>query len=315
MKSNNILFFIIATNSDLSKYAEEKISTILNSPPISSTIYLLKETKNDKGFILLRKYNDFIDTIFQGDKNPICSISMASNYINSQSYTDINAIIFSHTSEWNSLGKKIKYALIEDIRKISATELAYSLYPLRFRNLIFESCSMGTIEDISQLYKICDYYISSTTEMLSLGFTPIYKQYGLNMLEKYKYPVLDFAKYFSEYYSSQPYPMNSYTISVIRCKTFNFLFNILRKNNKIHIYDYSNVQTLSMEGEPAIFDLSSLVKHSNLEIEVKKQIDIHLSSTVLFSNNSANFLLDYGGFSINTYCGIGIYSTKIMHIN
>lgn len=316
IQSSNVLFFIIAGNSDLSKDAEDKVTAILDASSISSTVYLLKETRMDDGFILLRKKNKSIDTIFRANRDPAYAISKASNYIGSQSYTNINGIIFSHASGWFPLGNEFRYALIDDYSKISISELCGLLHPLRFRNLVFESCNMGSIEDIFEFHEICDYYISSTSELLSPGFTPIYRRYGLELLENYHTPVLGFVKEFSNYYTSQLSPMNSHTISVINSRSISFLFPILKKIiKKLHIDDYTYVQTLSMEGENTIFDLLSLVKASKLENGMKQQIEKSIDNAVIFAHNSDDFLLSYGGFLIKTYCGIGISLLEILPQN
>lgn len=307
IQSSNALFFIVAGNSDLSKDAEEKVTAILDAPAISSTVYLLKGTRLHDEFVLLRKQSGFVDTVFRANRDPIYAISKACNYIGSQSYTNINGIIFSHASGWFPLGSKFRYALIDDYNKISTAELFNSLRPLRFRNLVFESCNMGAIEDIFEFHKICDYYVSSTSEMLSPGFTPIYKRYGLELLENYQTLVLGFIKEFSYHYTSLLSPRNSHTISVINSKSISFLFPMLKQIIKrLHIDDHTYVQTLNMEGENTIFDLLSLVKASELEIEMKQQIEKAINDAVLFAHNSKDFLLNYGGFSIKTYCGIGI---------
>lgn len=315
IKDNSVLFFYIATNSNLSHEGEKKVKIILeeSKTTLNKDVYILKETRLDSGFVFMHVNDSKIDTINYDKKISHKELlQKATNYIKERLQNRaVNLIVFSHASGWypeeSSIVNIPKRAIIDDYHSQSLDDFYEGIESLHYNYIMFESCNMGGVEPLFRFHNICDYYISSSTEMLSPGFEKIYKSSFQKLYTEG--PPLSFIEDYANFINQSKYPFNSATISICKTQFSDILFRTIKKNITQKSFDVniSKVQRLHRTDEEEVYyDIEDYINKSNLEDNFKSEVSNSLKKVVIYKFSTEKFLLPYRGFAIKSYSGLSI---------
>lgn len=303
-------FFVVAANGDLQKEGETKATVILHSLPRGKELFVLKETSIDEGCVFLHRTLNETDTLAVTHEKPFKeNLEKAVSYISSVHPTNVSLIVFSHATGWYPPKRiKSRSAIVDDYTEISLQELHETVGRLRYKTIVFESCNMGGIECLYQFHDICDFIIASSTELLSPGFLPLYRQ-GIGSLAD-REGALSFAQRYASHVKKSPVPYNSCAVAVYQTSHTHELFDFFTKIENITGLrtDIANTQQLHRCKEEEVFyDLESYLVHTALSEKSKQELHEILEKTVIYKYNTNDFLSSYEGFQIKEYCGLSVF--------
>lgn len=303
-------FFVVAANGDLRKEGEMKVTAMLHSLPRDKELFVLKETSIDEGCVLLHRTLNGTDTLAVTHEKPFKeNLEKAVSSISSVHPANVSLIVFSHATGWYPPKRiKSRSAIVDDYTELSLRELYEAVGRLRYKSIVFESCNMGGIECLYQFHDICDFIIASSTELLSPGFLPLYRQGIGNLADREG--ALSFAQRYASHVKKSPVPYNSCAVAVYQTNHANELFNFFRKIENITRLraDIANTQQLHRNNEEEVFyDLESYLTHTELSENLKRELHGILEKTVIYKYNTHDFLPSYEGFQIKEYCGLSVF--------
>ncbi len=303
------LLYVVAANGNLRKEGNQKVNVLSQSTPRNIDLYFLKATSRKEGCLFVHRTQSGLDTVWvkEGTHFDQC-MRLAVSYLSKLTLPNLSMVIFSHADGWYPSGMSLKSAVIDNYTDLSLKELYDVLCPLHFRTIAFESCNMGSIESLIQLYSLCDYLVASSTELLSPGFKPLYEKGIVSLCDKAS--VEKFVFSYAEEMDKQEEPFNSYAIAAYQTSKVSELAEvfkmILKTNVKVNL---ENVQQLHRSNDDKVYyDFQSYINNSSLSSLDKMKISSLLSEIVICKYNSDLFLLPYSGFRIEEYCGISVFN-------
>jgi len=208
------------------------------------------------------------------------------------------------------------FGLDEDINnsggydEMDIIEMAEVLKQYKFDFILFDACFMSSIEVLYELKDVCDYIISSPTEILSAGFP--YERIIPDLLLN-EFNVKSVAKKIFDFYSEQKGILSSSSVSVVvtqRLQKLAFFFkNNLSKiltdgniTNKDDPYFKTNLQQYDRLKSEFLFDMYDFVE----------RVCISKKETTLF-NNFKNIWRNTVIYSVHTPYILGTLSLKNCH--
>lgn len=303
-------FFVVVANGDLRKEGDMKVSAMLHSMPGDRELFILKETSIDEGCLFLHRTLNGIDTLtVTYGKSFKENLTQTVQSISSIQPANISLLIFSHATGWYPPKQRIsRSAIMDDYTELSLQELYEAIGWLHYKSIVFESCNMGGIECLHQFHDICDFIIASSTELLSPGFLPLYRQ-GIGKFTD-REGALSFVQRYANHVKKEPSPYNSCAVAVYQTSHVNQLFDFFNKNENITELkaDIANTQQLHRNNEEEVFyDLESYLAHTTLSESLKQELHGILEKTVIYKYNTPDFLPSYEGFQIREYCGLSVF--------
>lgn len=265
---------------------------------------IVHDTSPDIKSKVLKKYGDHnssdpavMKMIFDDMK----SLAPANSY---------GAILWSHATNWvpANLGQLKTRSFGDDNSKSMDVQQLKSALPANLDFLIFDACSMASVEVLYELRNVAPYILASPTEVLSVGMP--YHQIGrLLYTPDVKTGLTETAKAYVEYYRQKSGLEQSATFSVIDTKQLPLLAQETKKllqNNPDVIAKISRtgVQRLDLDPNTPIsaYDYTDMLdKYFPQEqlVSVKNA----LSKTVVYKANTSNFL----GKPIAAFSGLSCY--------
>jgi hypothetical protein len=214
-------------------------------------------------------------------------------------------ILWSHGTSWLPANVRLKSFGQDDGKQINIPELADAL-PIRFDFILFDACLMGAVEVAYELRNKTDYIISSSAEIIYIGFP-----YDLIIPELLSSTpnLKKAAESCFNYYNEQENKVyRSATMSLIDTKELDNLAQITNQLLSEHTFDISSfdrtsVQCLDVYEEQYTFDFLDFVTKASPKADKRLLIE-QLAKTVLYKAHTAKFLEEY---DINTYCGLSCY--------
>lgn len=219
-------------------------------------------------------------------------------------------IFFSHASGWLPQRTLIRpYAVAQDGKEdLELREFASVIPDGFFDFIIFEACFMTGIEVLYQLKDKTDFILSSSAEILSPGFTPVYSEL-LPFLFRPQAALEDFARVFFEHYDNMSGDYRSATISLVRTEALPALAAWIKENvsgtlppaelNTIQHYDRYPDYRLFFDFEDYYQRLSSPESHAELSRLI--------SDAVIYKAATPSFMPSYNGFGIKHFSGMTSY--------
>lgn len=203
---------------------------------------------------------------------------------------------------------------------ISIQDLADAI-PMKVESLIFDACLMGGIEVAYQLRSKVGKLCCSAAEVPGNGF--IYTNFSADLLADAASPEY-FSKVFFEHYKTAqetgvPSEDSYYgaTISVVDCSKLEPLAGICanlfeRYRANIASVDYNEVQRYyrshyTVDYYRNFFDLEDILVHAGITAEEHSALKEALDACISYKDATSSFMLNYGGFEINAYCGLSMY--------
>ncbi len=313
---DRMVLIYMAANNDLREDAIiclNKMEAGLNAGNQKLLVFIKTET--DYSFILRIKSDKntkiVSDTIWrysnENAANPIFLSQVIKDARNLSSAEYYGLVLWSHASSWApSAATSARTKSFGEDRGVEMDIIDMkNALPADFSYIIFDACSMASIEAIYELKDKAKYILASPTEVLSTSY-PYEKIIphlfgGVDQLKL-------IAKEFMSYYRSMNGDFSSATISLINtqellplAKHMKALLDVKEPKSDFNI---SNIQRLDFDGKtkvPAYDFLDFLQKNydNNDYIVVYNQ----LNKAILYKDNTSSFL----GRPINTFCGLSIY--------
>ncbi len=219
-------------------------------------------------------------------------------------------ILFSHASGWlpQETLKNPKSVLIDNKQEMDITDFADAIPDNCFDFIIFEACFMAGIEVAYELKDKTDYILVSSAEIVSPGFTEIYKQSAISYLYESPANLKGFAQSTFNYFNSQSGFLNSATLSIIKTAELDALSNIVKKNyNTDKAVDIGTIQHFDRYTYHLFFDFEDYFS-SYLQTDIQKQeLSEAINSCIIYKAATLLFMDGYNGFEIKRHSGLTTY--------
>ena len=172
---------------------------------------------------------------------------------------------------------------------------------MHLRYILFDACFMSNIETIFEYQEVCDYYISSPTEILAYGMP--YDVMG-DALLKHNYD--EAAKKYHEFYSATSTPYA--TISVVDCRHISDMVNVM---NRIYesadvLTDVSTLQPMEGMKPTVFFDFADYVNTLCTDDALRNEFNSTLQALVPYKYHTPSFYSVFNKkfIAVNSYCGL-----------
>lgn len=209
---------------------------------------------------------------------------------------------YNHAFTKSATGQKKAFGSASSLYQISNTSLATALLNegMHLNFLMFDACYMCNIETVYDFHNVCDYFIGSPNEILSMGIP--YEVVGEALLKHdYRAVVDGFYDYYYSLYGS---------LSVIDCSKVDDMVAIVQDINNTSLNPDAElymVQKLDGISPTMFFDMQDYMDKActdKTKLErfsaMMKQLVVHTRTTeyAFSAFTSANRI------KINTFCGI-----------
>ncbi len=220
------------------------------------------------------------------------------------------AILWSHATNWypgNSKMAKVKSFGDDNGETMDVMDLKRAL-PRNLEYLIFDACSMGSVEVLYELKDIVPYVLASPTEVISVGL-PYDKIIGHFFDKNVEKGLVKAAQLYFDFYNNQKELFRSASYSLINMKEMANLAKTMEsviQTGKYRQVSRNDVQRLDLDPNmvstvPA-FDLLDFCE-KNYSKEHVAMIKSQIDRTVLFKVATPQFL----GTAINSFSGLSCY--------
>lgn len=187
-----------------------------------------------------------------------------------------------------------------------------------FDFIIFESCLTANVEVVYELRRKTPYIVASAAEVVSPGFTPLYKTELAGLSDtgsSVDKTLVNFASRYMEHVVTDPAYNYSGTISVVSTSGMDELAESVRAilaNTGKDLPDPENIQYFDRykiyysPSLPRFFDMEEYAER----LAVGKDFDVFrekLDEVVIYKNATVAFLPAYQGFLIRRHCGLTTY--------
>ncbi len=201
------------------------------------------------------------------------------------------------------------------LKEMDIIKMANALKPYTFEFIIFDACFMGSIEVVYELKDICNYVISSPTEILSAGLP--YHQIIPDLLSD-NFDAILVASKKHEYYKNQKGILSSSSISVVRTESLKELSSFFKNNlsrvlvngnitNENNSYFKANLQQYDRLKSEFLFDMYDFIER----VCISKEDTILLNdfrdvwdNTIIYSEHTPYI---FGTLSLKNCNGISMY--------
>lgn len=253
-----------------------------NGVAVYDTIKTYSNTNSASKELFAEVINDF--------KNNASKISKSSKY---------GMIMFSHATgwlpdnsydnvlDWESKQDRTRSVFDDNSTQMEIKDLSDAIPDGMFEFIAADMCFMSGVEVAYALKDKTKYMLSSSAEILSPGFTHVYKT-NLHCFYKQEPCLKGFANSFFNYFNSLSGVYRSATISIIKTSELDRLSSLVRK---LHgRFKYSEIEKLQhfdrKKPVNVFFDLGDyLYSCADNDIE-KKEIDNLLKDVVIFKLNT-----------------------------
>jgi hypothetical protein len=337
--TRNILFYIATGDaSSIDNDTQGKIDSVRNGIDPNTGEMIIYSDRRAKGAFLFKinKTKDSeglygLDTLeVYGNENSAdaSKITRAINYMTTHYPADCYGMIFfAHGSGWLPEGtlNRPRSLVIDTVngskKEIEYYDFAAAIPAGTLDFIIFEECFMADAAFMYELRNKTDYVLASSAEIVSPGYTFIYKERIKDLFDT-KRPVEEGLKSFGQSYVnylktnfSENDDYCSVTMSLIKAPEMEALatatksalngMDIKESNLRIDsIQRFDRPRELSGQSRSRYFDLGHTVDSLATQTATFKS---QLNKTVVWKDASANFMLGYNGFKINYHSGMSIY--------
>ncbi|GAB6124271.1 clostripain-related cysteine peptidase [Dysgonomonas termitidis] len=224
-----------------------------------------------------------------------------------------NLLVFSHASGWLPAGMLInprsavqpRSVITDGSNEMELVDFAGAIPDGAFRHIIFETCFMAGVEVAYQLRDKAEYVLASSAEIVSPGFTDIYRQHTNELV--YGDPV-KFIQAAFDYFDKQEGYMRSATFSVIKTDALDVLADYIRKNcNSEKEINAMDIQHFDRSSYRLFSDFGEYYT-GLLETEMQKEYLLRLiGGCVVWKASTPSFMDGYNGFTIRKHSGMTAY--------
>ncbi len=233
-------------------------------------------------------------------------------------------ILFSHASGWLPGGTLTRpesallqmgvtpintYTVVMDgTSELDLKEFAEVIPDRFFAFIAFESCFMAGIEVLYELKDKTDYILSSSAEIVSPGFTPVYPE-ALPLLFKPAADLAGFARAFFDFWNGQSGDYRSATVTVAKTAGLPSLATWIQQyaTTEVPLEDVSEIQHFDRyRSHRLFFDFGSYYQRK-VELVTENQLNNLLNDIVVYKAATPSFIPGQLGFEITRHSGITTY--------
>lgn len=310
---NRAVLVYMAANNDLRTDAINCINRMEAGVSGNNNLLVFIKTTSEASYILKIKHDNtdeiVSDTImYYGGENTsdpqfLSKVIMdARKLAPAESY---GLVLWSHASSWAPpTGIRTK-SFGEDRGSDMDIIAMKDALPTDLSYLIFDACSMGSVESVYELRNNAAYIIASPTEVLSSSYP--YEQIIQNLFgDENDLKVV--AQKFMDYYKGQKGDYASATVSLIKTEGLMLLAQyakgLLDNEMPGENFNSTQVQRLDFDSKTRVpaYDLADFLRHNYSEESCHIILE-QLNKVVLFKDHTTSFL----GGSIMTFCGLSVY--------
>lgn len=233
-------------------------------------------------------------------------------------------ILFSHATGWLPPGAlirpeaRLKQMGIPPIRtytvamdgydELGLTAFAAAIPHGFFDFIAFEACFMAGIEVLYELKDKTDFIVSSSAEIVSPGFLPVYEE-SLHLLYEPRADLAGFAEAYFNFWDSQRGDYRSATITVANTARLPRLADWVKQYaaHNVTAGDLSDIQHFDRYPDHRLFFDFADYYQRKAETDAAAQLDELLKSIVTYRAATPEFILGQQGFQINRHSGITTY--------
>lgn len=332
LPSRTILYYLAADNS-LYAEADEKISALRSGFPGGGNNLVIYRDSHNASPELLSVYvdatgqnqirtvktyseqNGASGTTFQSVVDDVERLFPAASY---------GLILFSHASGWlpkGTLTRPESAVLQMNIASIQTYTVAMdgsdeldlqafaASIPDHFFDFIgFEACFMAGIEVLYELKDKTDYILSSSAEIVSPGFLPIYPT-ALPMLYQSQPDLVGFARSYFDFWNAQPGDYRSATISVVKTSGLASLATWIRQHATgwVATDGFADIQHFDRYPNHRLFFDFADYYGRKVGASERAELELLLRSIVVYRAATPSFIPGQLGFRIDAHSGITTY--------
>lgn len=311
--TDRMVLIYIAANNDLKAEALSSINELERGYREGLNLLVFLKTSPEASVILEIKSDDtqkiVSDTIaIYGNENssdPHFLSRVVSDARKLSPASSYGLVLWSHASSWAPpLGVRLKSFGQDNGLEMDIIDLKRAL-PSDFKYIIFDACSMASVEAIYELRNTAQYILASPTEVLSLSYP--YEQI-VPYLFGGKDELIKIGQAFMSFYQSLGGEYASATVSLIDTDGLPLLAErtkSLLNSTPLKVgFDRSTVQRLDFDPTARVpaYDYLDFLQQS-FEPKNYSIITEQLDASILYKNSTASFLNQ----SIIHFSGLSIY--------
>lgn len=323
-KVNKMILVYMEANNDLRYEALTSINRMeKGARDIDGTLLVYIKTSSVRSYLLKIKYDEdenriASDTLKIFENSPSSDAEFLKDVVKyAQTEHPANQyglVLWSHATSWAPPALvKTKSFGRDNGKEIDIVDLKNAL-PNNFEFIIFDACSMASVEVLYEFKDKANYIIASPTETLAESFP---YQIITPLLFKSTVQLKDVAEAYYNYYNSYSADMQSATVALIKTSELEHLAaetKSLIAKTKVYGSSFTslNVQRLDFTiGFPvANYDFSDFLNRNFLSGDLTKVND-QLDKVIMYKAATANFL----GKPIRTFSGITCYIPEAIDSN
>ncbi|PVH23963.1 clostripain-related cysteine peptidase [Sphingobacterium corticibacter] len=222
------------------------------------------------------------------------------------------AILWSHATNWAPAELPRKATIVtrsfgdDNFRSMDVQALKKAL-PINLDFLIFDACSMASVEVLYELRHIAPYILASPTEVLSVGM-PYHEINQMLYYPDVKFGLQEIARSYIDYYNQKSGLEQSATFSLIDTKALSVLAEVTKEILLTHPnlrFSRSGVQRLDLDRSSPVmaFDFLDMFQQQQGQAFDLSKLESAINRAVLYKAHTQNFL----GQPIRAFSGLSTY--------
>ncbi len=222
---------------------------------------------------------------------------------------------YPHVDPELSPGEPLTKSLTMTNSVSTATEMELvdfcNAIPMHLDYLLMDACLSGGIEVAYELKDVCDQVGFSQAEILADGFN--YNNLAGHLLGSGSVDTRSVVDdYYQKYAAKTDKTDRSATISLVDCTQLDALASVCRTlftkySSQLDNLDPSKVQRFYRYEKHWFYDLEDILVKAGINTEERNSLSSALNRCILYKGATEEFLRPYGGFAINTFCGLSMY--------
>ena len=331
---NRTILVYMAADNNLNSFGADNIEKMLEGAGYNNlnggNLIVYVDPSNDKPQLLQIKTDKdgiaYKETVisYETEHNSASTENMRSvidDVIKRYPSDSYGLILWSHGTGWmpSNISNMLRAFGQDGANWMELNDLAQALPDKVFDFILFDACSMASIEVSYALRKKADYIIASSTEVLASGF-PYHKI--IAPLFKENADLKAVCSEFYNYYNNQSGYMRSATVSLTETAHLENLATITRdilygKESDIYslsLYDIQIFDYLPASSNPKQYHLLYDIEDFISRLASTNQyasFQNSLSNVITYKQTTPNAFFEYGGqgitIPVNTYSGLSIY--------